>query len=177
MDIDRIPPRSEAGNVHAFVEIPKGSQNKYEYSKEYGVMVLDRTLFSAVHYPTDYGFVPGARSSDGEYLDIMILTDHPAMSGCLVEVRLVGVLSIRGTSGSPEQKLLSVSASEPRYAPYHDLPDMPREMLQEIEQFYNVYKNLEGRPVSSVGWEGAGRANEVLTEAIEAAKREPVTEA
>lgn len=177
MDIDRIPPRSKEGNVHAFIEIPKGSQNKYEYSKEYAVLVLDRTLFSAVHYPVDYGFVPGARSSDGEYLDIMILTDHPAVAGCLVEVRLIGVLSISGTSGKPEQKLLAVSASEPRYAPYHDLDDVPEEMRQEIEQFYNVYKDLEGRPVSTVGWQGAEQANQILEESIEAARKEPVTEA
>ncbi len=116
MDIDKIPTRSSDGSVNVFVEIPKDSQNKYEYDEELGMIVLDRTLHSSVHYPTDYGFVPGIRGADGEYLDAMVMVDKSTFPGCLVEARIVGVLSIEFNNGSPEQKLLGVR--EPRFAEY-----------------------------------------------------------
>jgi inorganic pyrophosphatase len=116
LDIDKIPTRSSDGSVNVFVEIPKDSQNKYEYDEELGMIVLDRTLHSSVHYPTDYGFVPGIRGADGEYLDAMVMVDKSTFPGCLVEARIVGVLSIEFNNGSPEQKLLGVR--EPRFAEY-----------------------------------------------------------
>ena len=106
MDINQIPTRSSDGSVNVFVEIPKDSQNKYEYDEELGMIVLDRTLHSSVHYPTDYGFVPRTRGADGEPLDAMVMVDQSTFPGCLVEARIVGVLSIQSSMGRPEQKLL-----------------------------------------------------------------------
>src|SRR5437764_518279 len=99
MDISRIPPRDDDGNLHVLVEIPKGSRNKYEYDKKLGVIALDRTLYSAMYYPTDYGFIPCTRSEDGELLDALVLAEEPTFPGCLLKVRLIGVLTITHSSG------------------------------------------------------------------------------
>lgn len=170
MDIERIPPRSSEGNVRVLVEIPTGSRNKYEYDKELGIIALDRPLYSAVHYPTDYGFVPGTKSEDGELLDCMVMVDQSTFPGCLVEVRLIGVLTIEHDSGMPEHKLLGVPVSEPRFAEYHDISDVPQHLLKEIENFFDVFKELQGNDVGVLGWKGADEAQEVLDRAIGAAQ-------
>jgi inorganic pyrophosphatase len=153
--------------VHVFVEIPLGSQNKYEFDKELGIIKLDRALYSAVYYPTDYGCVPRTKSEDGELLDAMILAERPSFPGCLVAVRLVGVLTIEHTSGLPERKLLSVPTGEPRLAGYRDIDDVPEHQLKEIEHFFDVFKDLEGSDVGTRGWAGAHEANSVLDAGIE----------
>ncbi len=148
--------------VLAFVEIPRGSRNKYEYDDALGVIALDRTLYSAVHYPTDYGFVPGTRGPDGDPLDVLVLVEEPAFPGCLVRVRPLGVLTISKSNGDPERKLLAVPVGEPRFAQYRDLGDVPPHLLQEIEHFFAVYKQLEGSTIGSRGWAGAREAEAAL---------------
>lgn len=168
MDITRIPPRSREGNVHVLVEIPKGSRNKYEFNQELGIIALDRTLYSAVFYPTDYGFVPGTESRDGELLDAMVMTEEPTFPGCLIQVRVIGVLTISRSSGLSEQKLLSVPVSEPRYSEYGDITDVPQHLLREIEHFFEVFKELEGSYIRVQGWGGTRQAQETLDEAVSA---------
>ena len=163
----RIPARNEDGSVNALIEIPRGSRNKYEYDEELGVIALDRTLYSAVHYPTDYGYVPGTRGPDGETVDVMVMVEESVFPGCLVRVRLLGVLTIRKTNGDPESKLLAVPVSEPRFAEMRDIADVPRHLCEEIEHFFEVYKELEGSEIKSLGWEGAERAERVLEEVVE----------
>jgi len=166
VNIKEIPPRSPDGNVRVLVEIPKGSRNKYEYDEELGVIALDRPLYSAVHYPTDYGFIPGTHGADGELLDTLVMVEQSTFPGCLVEVRLVGVLTITHTSGLPEQKLLGVPVSEPRFEEYRDVSHVPHHLLKEIEHFFDVFKDLQGSDMGVLGWEGAQKAEEVLDEAI-----------
>ena len=166
MGINQIPTRSSHGGVNVFVEIPKDSQNKYEYDEDLGMIVLDRTLHSSVHYPTDYGFVPGTRGADGEHLDAMVMVDQSTFPGCVVEARIVGVLSIEVSNGNPEQKLLGVPVREPRFAEYEDVSDVPEHLLKEIEHFFEVFKDLEGSDIGVLGWEGAQEARELLEEAI-----------
>ena len=166
MGVNEIPAFSSDGHVNVFVEIPKDSQNKYEYDEELGMIVLDRILHSSVHYPTDYGFVPGTRGADGEPLDAMVIVDKSTFPGCLVETRLVGVLTIQSTDGRPEQKLLGVPVWEPRFAEYEDVSDVPEHQLREIEHFFEVFKDLEGSNIGVVGWEGAREAEGLLEEAI-----------
>jgi inorganic pyrophosphatase len=175
MNVDRIPPRSPEGHVLVLVEIPKGGQNKYEYDHELGVIALDRALYSAVHYPTDYGFVPGTRSQDGELLDCLVVVEQPTFPGCLVRVRLIGVLTITHSSGQPESKLLGVPVREPRLNRIKDIEDLGEEFLKEIEQFFGVYKELQGSEIGVLGWEDAAHANQVLDEAIRQIHREPRT--
>jgi inorganic pyrophosphatase len=168
LDINEVPTHSSDGNVNVFVEIPKDSQNKYEYDEDLGIIVLDRTLHSSVHYPTDYGFVPGTRGADGEPLDAMVMVDESTFPGCLVEARMIGMLTIQSSSGRPEQKLLGVPVREPRFAEHEDISDVPGHLLREIEHFFEVFKDLEGSDIGVVGWEGAQEAQELLEEAIRA---------
>ena len=168
MDIERIPPRAEDGNVRALIEIPTGSRNKYGYDHELGVIRFDRALYSAVHYPADYGFVPQTRSGDGELMDVLIMTEQPTFPGCLILTRLIGVLTIEHQGGTHEQKLLGVPVREPRFEEYHDIADVPHHLLKEIEHFFDIFKELEGRDLRVRGWEGAQAANAALDAAITA---------
>ena len=168
IDLERIPPRSKDGNVYVLVEIPQGSQNKYELNKELGVITFDRALYSATHYPTEYGLVPGTRSSDGEMLDALIMVERPTFSGCLTEMRLLGVLTISHTGGKEEDKLLGVPVREPRFEEYQDLSDVPEHLLKEIENFFHVYKDLEGSEIGIDGWRNVQEAQSLLNEAIRA---------
>ena len=170
MDITHMPARCAEGHVNVFVEIPRGSRNKYEYDKELGVIRLDRALYSAVHYPTDYGFVPGTRSADGELVDALLMVEESTFPGCLVQARLIGMLTIAHGSGLPEQKLLCVPVREPRFAEYEDIADVPKHLLKEIEHFFDVFKDLEDKDVDTLGWDGAQQAHEVLDAAIHAAQ-------
>ena len=171
MNVGAIPPRSPDGHVFVFVEIPKGGRNKYELDEGLGVIRLDRALHSAVYYPAEYGFVPGTRSEDGEKLDALVLIDEPTFPGCLIEARLVGATSVRGTTGRLEHKLLTVPVSEPRFAEYRDLADVPEHVLREIDHFFEVFKDLEGSDVESAGWVGRADAERVLDEAIRLGSR------
>jgi inorganic pyrophosphatase len=172
MDISRIPPRSKDGHTYVLVEIPQGSQNKYELDAELGVITFDRALYSATHYPTEYGLVPGTRSSDGEMLDALVMVERPTFPGCLTEIRLLGVLTITHTSGKREDKLLGVPVREPRFDEFQDLPDIPEHLLKEIENFFHVYKELEGSHIGTAGWRNAREAQSLLDEAIQAFKAE-----
>ena len=164
MPIEHIPARNDDGSINAVIEIPRGSRNKYEYDPDLGVMVLDRTLYSAVHFHTDYGFVPGTRGPDGDPIDVLVLVEESVFPGCLVRVRLLGVLTITKSGGAPERKLLAVPVGEPRFAQYEDVGDVPPHLLKEIEHFFEVYKELEGSEIGSLGWEGARVAEAALDE-------------
>ena len=153
--------------VDAMIEIPRGSRNKYEYDEEFGVIALDRTLYSAVHFPTDYGYVPGTRGPDGDAVDVMVMVEESVFPGCLVRVRLLGVLAIQKTNGDQESKLLAVPVNEPRFAEVRDIADVPRHLCEEIEHFFEVYKDLEGVQTRTNGFEGAAAAAEAIVEAME----------
>ena len=166
MEMKDIPARSARGHVHVFVEIPKGAHNKYEFDERLGVMRLDRPLHSAVYYPTEYGFVPGTSSEDDEPLDALVMIEEPTFAGCLIEARAIGAMTIERRSGRPERKLLVVPVTEPRFSGYREISDVPEHLLREIEHFFDIFKELEERPVKSRGWIGAKEAESVLEEAI-----------
>jgi inorganic pyrophosphatase len=166
MPIADIPARNDDGSVNVLIEIPRGSRNKYEYDEALGVIALDRTLYSAVHFPTDYGFVPGTRGEDGDPLDVLVLVEESVFPGCLVRVRLLGVLTISKSNGEPERKLLAVPVGEPRFAQYRDVADIPPHLLREIEHFFAVYKELEGSTIGSLGWAGAREAEAALVDEL-----------
>ena len=166
LDPTRIPARSPRGDVHALVEIPKGAHNKYEFDAELGVLRFDRALYSAVYYPTEYGFVPGTLGDDDEELDILVMIDQPTFPGCLIETRLLGAMVIERTGGRPERKLVAVPVAEPRFLPYGDISDVPEHLLREVEHFFDVFKELEERPVRSRAWLGAKEAEQALEDAI-----------
>ncbi|HMV26732.1 inorganic diphosphatase [bacterium] len=138
--------------VHAIVEIPSGSRNKYEYDVELEIFKLDRTLYSAVHYPTAYGFIPSTFYDDGDPLDILIVASQPLHVGVLVEARPVGVLRMRDDKG-PDDKILGVAIRDEQFRDIHRVEQLPHHLLVEIEHFFTTYKHLEGKDVRSFGWE------------------------
>jgi inorganic pyrophosphatase len=160
--------------VEAFIEIPAGSQNKYEFDKEKGVLRLDRVLYSPVHYPTDYGYIPETLEEDGDPIDILIMVTHPTVPGCVVDARVVGVLSMEDDKGV-DNKLLGVPVKDPRFNHIKDLADVPPHILKEIEHFFQTYKDLEGKKTFIKGWKGAAEAAEVLQKAREMYQAQPAS--
>jgi inorganic pyrophosphatase len=149
--------------VFAVVESPKGSENKYEYDVAKKAIVLDRVLYSAVHFPGDYGFLPRTLDEDGDPLDILVLVTTPTFPGCIMKARPVGLL--RMLDGEKrDDKILAVPTEDPRYAEYKDLNDLPEHILKEIAYLFETYKVLEGKTVKILGWEGAGAAKSVVVQ-------------
>jgi inorganic pyrophosphatase len=156
---------SESDQVEVVVESPRGSRNKYEFDEERGVMRLDRRILGAVAFPADYGFVPGTVGENGEPLDALVLLDEPTYPGIWVAARVVGVSWI-GTRTGREAKLLCVPLDDPAYEDVQDLDDLPRHVVREIGQFFDVYKQLDdGTTTTDEGQEGRQVAIGVLAEA------------
>lgn len=147
--------------VEAFVEIPKGSRNKYEYDERTGRLRLDRVLHSPLHYPTDYGFLLGTLAEDGDHLDALIFTHEPTFPGCVLTVRPIGVLDMVDEKGR-DQKVAAVPVHDPRFADIHDLADLAGHWLHEIRHFFEVYKTLEDKPTEILGWLGAAEARALV---------------
>jgi len=143
------------------VEIPKNSGNKYEYDGALGVFRLDRVLYSPMHYPGDYGFIPGTLADDGDPLDVLTLVEEPSFSGCLIEVRPVGILNMVDNA-SPDQKVIAVPNRDPRYEQVHTLDQLFAHTRREIEHFFTIYKELEGKKTQMQGWGAPMAAREVI---------------
>ena len=158
-DIDPGPECPEI--VHMIVEIPKNSANKYEYDKELGVFRLDRALYSPMHYPGDYGFVPGTLAGDGDPMDVLALVEEPSFSGCLIAVRPLGLLDMLDQR-EPDQKILAVPNRNPRFDQWKSIDQVFPHMLREIEHFFTIYKELEGKRTEMRGWRGPRDAREVI---------------
>jgi len=151
--------------ITVFVEIPRGSRNKYEFDEEAGLLRLDRLLYSAVHYPGDYGFIPRTLAGDGDPLDALVLVTDPTFPGCLIDARPLGVFHMEDEKGVDE-KILAVPMANPRYEEMEDLDDLAPHLLREIEHFFSVYKDLEGKTTTIGGWHDAKRARQVIEGAI-----------
>jgi inorganic pyrophosphatase len=152
--------------VIVFVEIPAGSRNKYEYDEELGGVVLDRRLFTSMSYPADYGFIEGTLGDDGDPLDALVLAGDPTFPGCRIRVRPVGVFYMSDEKGEDE-KVICVSRNDPAWLRVHDIHDLQPEFRDEIEHFFQVYKQLEQKKTATRGF--GNRADAVGV--IEAARR------
>ncbi len=153
--------------VEAFIEIPQGSRNKYEFDEERGVFVLDRVLYSSVHYPTDYGYIPETLSPDGDHLDILVITHHPTFPGCHIPARPIGGLDMADEKGA-DFKVLAVPAVDPRFEGIRSLDDLEAHWLREIEAFFSTYKLLEPKQTEVLGWHSLNETWQVIGEAREA---------
>ncbi len=151
--------------VTAVVEIPRGSKNKYELDKASGLFRLDRVLYSAVHYPGDYGLIPRTLHEDNDPLDILVLVNEPTFPGCQIDCRPLGVLKMLDR-GEPDDKILAVPCNDPFYGEYFDIADIPQHSLREIEHFFHIYKDLEGSRVKTVGWSKSQEAMAVIEQSI-----------
>ena len=170
-----ISPGAEAPKtVNVIVEIPKGSQNKYEYDKELGVFALDRVLFSPMHYPGDYGIIPQTLGEDGDALDALVMVSYPTFPGILIPSRPIGVLHMRD-NGEGDDKILCVPIHDVRMAHLSNAHDIQEPIRAEIAHFFEVYKQLEGKKVQLGGWDDAEAAQRIIVESIERYKMRGVS--
>ena len=153
------------------VEIPGGSRNKYEYDHESHAIFLDRRLFTATRYPTDYGFFPETLAEDGDPLDALILVSDPTFPGCHIRVRPIGVFWMEDEKG-PDAKVLTVPVSDPVSGRMTSIEDLETEQRNEIEHFFTIYKDLEpGKQTSTRGWSGPDDARLTIEDARLRAQR------
>ena len=151
--------------INVIVEIPKGSQNKYEYDKKHNMMKLDRVLFSPFHYPGDYGIIPQTLSEDGDPLDALVLVTSPTYPGILIEARPIGLLRMKD-DGEMDDKIICVSTNDPRYLHITDIGKIEDHYRSEIAHFFQVYKDLEGKKVEIIGWDSSQEAKSVILESV-----------
>jgi inorganic pyrophosphatase len=152
--------------VRMIVEIPKNSSNKYEYDGKLGVFRLDRSLYSPMHYPGDYGFIPGTLAEDGDPLDVLTLVDEASFPGVMIVVRPLGLLEMVDQD-QPDQKILAVPERNPRFDQIHTIDQVFPHNLREIEHFFAIYKELEGKRTEMRGWRGPREARETIRRARE----------
>src|SRR6187399_1130518 len=162
---------SMAGSVFPVViEIPKGSKNKYELDKETGLLRLDRVLYSAVHYPADYGFIPRTFCDDGDPLDALVLSQEPVNPLTIVEARAIGVMRMRDEKGI-DDKIVAVSVRDPAYEHYRDKAELPGHVLRQVRRFFEDYKVLEHKQVNVEDLQGPEAAIEIIAEALQMYKQ------
>ena len=161
-DIDPGPDVPEL--VRVIIEIPKNSSNKYEYDGNLGVFRLDRALYSPLHYPGDYGFIPGTLAEDN---DILVLVNEPSFTGCMMETRPVGVLNMVDQRET-DKKILAVPTKNPRFDSIHTTDQVFPHTLREVEYFFSIYKELQGMKAVIDGWAGPREARRVIMESRQA---------
>lgn len=164
-DIDPGPDIPEL--VRVIIEIPKHSSNKYEYDGNLGVFRLDRALYSPMHYPGDYGFIPGTLAEDGDPLDILVLVNDPSFTGCMMEARPLGALQMVDGQEN-DQKILAVPNRNPRFDSIHTMDQIFPHVRREIEYFFSIYKELQGVKTEINGWSGPPEARKIITESRQA---------
>src|SRR3954451_2404251 len=163
MGVILAPSMDASPPLHCLIEIPKGSRNKYEWDADLQAIKLNRFLFSSVVYPTDYGFITDTLGESGEALDALVLTGAPTFPGCLIEVRAVGVLRMDDEEGKAD-KVVCVPADDPAWDEVEGVDGLPGQLRTEIEHFYSMYKQPEGKEVDVHGWED----RDVALEAVDA---------
>ena len=152
--------------VIAVIEIPRGSQNKYEIDKETGLVKLDRVLWTANAYPFDYGFFPQTLWEDGDPLDAIVVATNPFVPGCLVDVRPIGVMRMID-SGESDDKVICVPTKDPRMDDIKSIDDLPAHQLKEWQQMFETMKTLQEKKVKVTGFEGVDAAKETIKKGVE----------
>lgn len=132
--------------VNAIIEIPKGSKAKYELDKKSGLIKMDRILFSSVHYPANYGFIPQTYCEDHDPLDILVLGQEAAVPLCIMRARPIGVMKMLDQNEA-DDKIIAVHADDPEFSHVHSLDDLPAHRAREIQRFFEDYKTLENKIV------------------------------
>ena len=172
MDLSKIKVGSNPDKINAVIEIPYGSNIKYEIDKASGALCVDRVLYGAMFYPANYGFVPNTLADDGDPADVLVLNEYPLAAGSVIPCRLIGVLMMEDENGMDE-KLLAVPVSkiDPRYEGIKEVSDLPKATLDKIKNFFETYKLLEpNKWVKVKDFASAAEAEKILDKAIKAYK-------
>jgi inorganic pyrophosphatase len=166
MHLEKIGPGKRAPDVvNVIIENPEGENNKYEFDKENNVMRLDRVMYSAVFYPTDYGFVPQTLCEDGDPLDAFVLSTNPIHPGVLVEVRPIGYVKMVD-GGERDDKLLCVPLHDARFSHIRELKHVAPHTLEEIAHFLSTYKMLQKKKVQVDEWCNVAAAKKLIQKSI-----------
>ena len=165
ISLDRI----KKDNFIAVVEISKGGKNKYELDKETGMLWLDRVLYTATHYPANYGFIPKTYAEDDDPLDVLVLCQEKIISLTLVECYPIGV--IRMIDGDEQdEKIIAVAKKDPFLNCYTDVSELPSHISAEIKHFFEVYKQLEEKQTMVEEILGREAAEDIIEKCIESYK-------
>jgi len=171
MNLDRVGSGKNIPNdVNVIIEIPAHSDPvKYEVDKETGAMFVDRFMNTAMHYPSNYGYIPHTLSEDGDPVDVLVISPMPLISGSVIRCRPIGVLKMTDEAG-PDAKLLAVPITKlcKLYEKVDAPEDMPQQLLDQISHFFEHYKDLEeGKWVKIEGWGGKQEAHQEILDSIE----------
>lgn len=164
-DID--PSRITPNDFSAVIEIPKGSNCKYELDKETGMLRLDRLLYTATHYPANYGFIPRTYADDGDPLDVLVLCDASIYPLTLIRVYPIGVMRMLD-DGHIDDKIIAIPFSDPTYRGIQSIDELPHHIFDEIMHFFSVYKTLENKQTAVKSLFDAAEAQNIIKEAIDA---------
>ncbi len=156
--------------VDSIIEIPKGSKGKYELHKESGLLMLDRVLFSSVHYPANYGFIPQTYCEDNDPLDILVISSIEIPSMCVVEAKVIGVMRMID-GGEADDKIIAVAANDESVNYINDISELPPHSELEIKQFFTEYKALENKKVEVEDFQGREEAFRIIQESIDLYKK------
>ncbi len=137
-------PENIDDHVPVVIEIPQGSKLKYEIDKPTGLLRLDRVLYSSVHYPANYGFLPRSHADDGDPLDVLVLMQEPVQPLTIVRARAIGGLKMRDDKGE-DDKIVAVAVDDPAVNHYAEIADLPPHLMKELDRFFRDYKILEGK--------------------------------
>lgn len=165
---DVSPGDNAPEEINVVVEITKGSPNKYEYDEDNGYITLDRVIYSSVYFPFEYGFMPQTLSEDGDPLDIVLLSTHPSIPGCVVKARPIGILLMEDEAGE-DNKIIAVPVEkiDPRFKDIKSEEDLSGHQKSEIQEFFETYKRLEpGKFVKIKGWGGKEKAVEIINKSL-----------
>ncbi|HEY3230256.1 MAG TPA: inorganic diphosphatase [Roseiflexaceae bacterium] len=149
---DLEPDPSFPDLLFVVVEVPQGGRNKYKFHRPTGAIKLDRVLATAARYPGDYGLVPQTLDTDGDPVNVLVMTNLPTFPGCIIEARPLALFRMLD-GGVHDDKVLAVLAHDPFFAGYRNYTDLPPHYLKEVEHFFTVYKDLDRSRVEPIGWE------------------------
>ncbi len=161
ININRITPE----DFMCVIEITKGSKKKYELDKETGLIVLDRILHTATHYPANYGFIPKTYGDDKDPLDVLVLCSEAIEPLTLVKAYPIGVINMID-GGEGDEKIIAIPFEDPFYNSYKDISELPKHIFDEMAHFFTVYKDLENKKTIIDGIEGKEKAIEIIEKAI-----------